>query len=99
MCFVDRTTEWGQHIDSSCRNLGLGSVSKQKEEDPPGPRLQPAAVLTQTPTVQEDSRHHKQQLLLKPTREKSQFSTVAEDVVSSAATAASQVHEAAICHA
>lgn len=32
--------------------------------------------------MQEETRHHKQQLLLKPTRDKSQFAAVAEDVVS-----------------
>lgn len=53
MSFEDRTAEWANHIDTSCRNLGLSI---------------------------EDTRHHKQQLLLKPTRDRSQFSTVAENV-------------------
>lgn len=42
MCFVDRTAEWAQQIDSSCRNLGLGIVSnccrlKQHQLPPPRP--------------------------------------------------------------
>jgi len=84
MSFEDRTAEWANHIDTSCRNLGLSIVS--------GPSLNPPTPLSFCPPpyfaglLQEDTRHHKQQLLLKPTRDRSQFSTVAENVVSTAAT-------------
>lgn len=81
MCFVDRTSEWAQQIDSSCRHLGLGPVSAffcLPRPLCPLPRQQTHWVRPS----QEESRQIKQQLLLKPAKEKSQFASVAENVVS-----------------
>lgn len=80
MCFVDRTSEWAQQIDSSCRHLGLGPVSAFFCLPRPCTASK-HTVLCQHPS-QEESRQVKQQLLLKPAQEKSQFASVAENVVS-----------------